>query len=100
MDDVLNIRFEHEPAMVSRLVAGEMILVPTQRMSEEAALYALDDVAAFLWERLDGQRTGRDLMAALEADYNTETGNVEQDVRIFLEHLTSIGAIRPASSSA
>ena len=99
--DLLDIRFEHEPAIVTRQVAGEVILVPTRRiMGDEGALFTLDDVAAFLWERLDGKRSGRDLITALESAYSAEPGQAERDVRIFLEQLQSIEAIRQVSTPA
>ncbi len=97
MTDLLNIRFERQPTMVSRRVAGEVLLVPvTRRMGEEASLFTLDEVAAFLWDQMDGHHTGRDLIQALEANYAVESGQAEQDVRAFLDQLQSVEAIRPA----
>ena len=96
--DLLDVRLEHEPTIVTRRVADEVILVPTERMGNEAALFTLDDVAAFLWERLDGRRTGRDLISALESAYTVEPGQAEQDVRTFLEQLESIQAIRAVAA--
>ncbi len=97
MADLLNIRFERQPTMVSRRVAGEVLLVPvTRRMGEEAALFTLDEVAAFLWDQMDGHHTGRDLIQALESNYAVENGQAEQDVRTFLDQLQSVEAIRPA----
>ncbi len=98
VDDPLDVRLEHEPTIVTRRVADEVILVPTERMGDDAALFTLDDVAAFLWERLDGRRTGRDLISALESAYTVEPGQAEQDVREFLERLTSIQAIRAVAA--
>jgi hypothetical protein len=95
--DLLDALFEHEPTLVTRRVADEVILVPTRLTGEDAALFTLDEVAAFLWERLDGRRTGRDLVNALEAAYQTGHEQAEQDVRTFLEQLRSIQAIRAAS---
>lgn len=97
---LLDIRFEREATMVTRRVAGEIILVPiTRRIGEEAALYTLDEVAAFLWERLDGQQTGRDLITLLESTYTVERGQAEQDVQTFLTHLQHIEAIHPVTTS-
>jgi hypothetical protein len=98
--DALEIRYEHDPAVVTRHVAGEVILVPIRRSQAEASLYTLDEVAAFLWVRLDGRRTGRDLAAALEAEYEVEQARAEHDVRTFLDQLKSIDAIRPAQPGA
>ncbi len=97
--DLLDIRFEREPTMITRRVAGEIILIPvTRRMGEESALYTLDVVAAYLWERLDGQHTGRDLIEVLESAYTVEREQSAQDVRTFLEQLQSMQATRPAGT--
>jgi hypothetical protein len=97
--DVLERRYEHDPAVVTRRVAGEVILVPVRPAREEAALYTLDEVAAFLWERLDGLRTGHELVAALQSEYEVDESRAASDVRVFLEQLLSIEAIRPAADA-
>ena len=94
--DMMDIRFERRSTMVTRRVAGEVILVPlTPRMGEEAALYTLDEIAAFLWDRLDGTCTGRDLVGALGSAYVVDQARAEQDVRVFLEQLKALDAIQP-----
>ncbi len=93
--DMLDIRFERRSTMVTRRVAGEVILVPlTPRMGEEAALYTLDEIAAFLWDRLDGTCTGRDLVAALGSAYVVDQARAEQDVQVFLGQLRALEAVQ------
>jgi len=97
--DLLNIQFEKQSTIVTRRVAGEMILVPiTRRMDEEAALYILDEVAAFLWEQLDGRHTGQDLIQMLESAYTVERHQAEEDVQTFLAKLKEIDVIRPVTT--
>lgn len=93
--DFLDARFERDSNIVTRKVAEEIILVPiVKRIGEEACLYTLDEIAAFLWERLEGPATGWDLTEALKASYHVDESQAETDVRTFLEQLESIGAIR------
>ena len=81
--------------MVTRRVAGEVILVPvTQKMDKEASLYTLDEVAAFLWDEINGERSGRDLMKLLQEAYDVGKEQSEQDVQTFLEQLESMDAVR------
>ena len=94
--NLLDTQFERQPEMITRRVAGEVILVPiTRRVGEESCLYTLDEVAAFLWEGLDGQQTGRDLIEKLKAAYPGSVAQAEDDVRMFLEQLKAIQAVRP-----
>jgi hypothetical protein len=99
MSELLAIRFARNPSVVNRRVAGETILVPIERqIDKEPVLYTLDETAAFLWDRINGQQTGWDLVDALAARYDVERTQAERDVRTFLEQLQGIGAIRAPES--
>ena len=93
--DWLDNRFKHEPSIVTRRIAEEVILVPTMRRigEEGASLYTLDEVAAFLWERFDGERSGHDLVKELQAHFEVDQTQAEQDVREFIEQLLAIQAL-------
>lgn len=96
----MEIRFAKNPGVVTRQVVGETILIPlTKKMGEQACLYTLDETAAFLWERLDGQASGRDLALALKTAYEIDLERAEADVCLFLEELRSVNAIELASGS-
>src|SRR3990167_5646079 len=91
----LDIKFEKNPSVVTRKVAGETILVPiTKSIGNEPCLYTLDDTATFLWERLDGQRTGRDLVNELALSYEVGQEQAVTDVQAFLEQLKSVELVR------
>lgn len=99
--DLLDIQFERISTIVTRRVAGETILVPiVPQMDQDPALYTLDEVAAYLWDLLDGRHTGRDLAAALTDRYQVSIEQAGADIRTFLEQLSSINAIRPAQAQA
>ncbi len=93
-ESILEISFQRQPAIVTRRVAEEVILVPvTGRMAQEGSLYTLNGTSAFLWEQLDGRRTGRDLVRELKETYEVEEKLAESDVQTFLTQLQEIGAI-------
>lgn len=93
--DLLDARFVKNSSVVTRKVAGETILVPISRsIGNEPCLYTLDDTAAFLWERLDGERTGRDLARELTTSYEVAKEQAETDVQAFLEQLKSVELVR------
>lgn len=96
--DILGIPFQRQPTLVTRRVASEVILVPvTGRMAQqEASLYTLNETSAFLWERLDGKRTGRELAQELKGVYEVEATQAESDVRNFLTQLQEIEAVASA----
>lgn len=92
--DLLNIKFEKHPSVVTRQVAGETILVPISRsIGNEPCLYTLDETATFLWERLDGRRTGHDLAKELTLSYEVSEEQAGSDVQTFLGELKSVELI-------
>lgn len=92
--DLLPLKFKRASHIVTRRVAGELILVPVSpRINENSCLYTLDEVGAFLWEQLDGTRTGHDLIESLKLSYTVDSVRAEADIRHFLEELQSIQAL-------
>lgn len=75
--------FAHAPGIVSRQIDGEVLLVNLQR----GTLQVLNEVGAWLWEHMDGQRTVTDLAQALSAEYDVGLEQACTDVRIFCEDL-------------
>jgi hypothetical protein len=91
----LDFRFQKCPTMVARRVAGEMVLVPANRQpNQEPSLYTLNEVGAFLWEQIDGRRTGRELTALLGKAFTVDSAVAEQDVATYLSELRAIGAVQ------
>lgn len=95
MRELLDTCFEHQPTMVTRRIAGEILLVPVNRqVREEACLFTLDDTAAFLWEQIDGKQPGLALIEKLAKEYEIDSAQAEKDVCAFLTQLKEIDAIR------
>jgi len=54
----LDERYQKDPAMVSRQIAGEVILVPIRKnVGDLESIYTLNDTAACAWALFDGQHT-------------------------------------------
>jgi hypothetical protein len=88
-------RLGRDPDIVARRVADECILVPIRRRSEDVeSIYTLNEVAAFVWELLDGQRRFDDLRDAVVAEFEVERDQAESDLAAFLEQLQRSGALR------
>jgi hypothetical protein len=60
--------FARSEGVVARVIADECILVPLARGGANLeAIYELNSVGAFIWERLDGSSSGAAVVAALAA---------------------------------
>ncbi len=92
---MLNGFYEKNPDIVSRRIADEVILVPIRRsVGDVDCLYALNEVAARVWELLDGQRSLKAVCEALVSEFDVSQTEAEEDLFTLIEQFREIGAIR------
>ncbi len=86
--------------VVGRRIGGSYVLVP---LAGEGAdldrVLTLNPVAAFIWEELEGARTGEALVQAVVARFDVERVRAERDTLELLEALVSRKAVVPAVPS-
>jgi len=83
--------------MVGRRIGDEYVLVPLAgRGADLDSILNLNRVAAFVWEQLDGSRTGTALADALVERFEVERERAEADVLELLETLLAVKAVVPA----
>ncbi len=75
--------------VVSREIEGELIIVPIASgigdMEDE--LYTLNDTGRAIWQRLDGKRTLREVVADLAGDYSAPSDQITRDVLGLVDEL-------------
>ena len=77
------------PQVVSRVVAGEAVLLtPAQ-----GKVRVLNEVGAAIWELLDGQRSIRQIAAALSEQFDVTPQTAEADALHFLADLAERGIV-------
>ena len=77
------------PAIVSRLLEDEAVLVhPTQ-----GEVKVLNELGAYLWARLDGQKTIAVLADQIQADYEVSLGEAQHEALAFLQEMYNRGLI-------
>jgi hypothetical protein len=83
--------------IVARRVADEFILVPlVGRGADLDSIFNLNAVGAFVWEQLDGRRSGSDIVAAMVERFDVDPPTAEADYGRFIDELRSIGAVTEA----
>jgi hypothetical protein len=93
--DLLEARYEKDPSIVYREIAGEAVLVPIRRnVADMAKIYSLDPVGADIWKLIDGQRTLGDVRDALLAEYDVAPDVLDADLGDFVQKLVSIGVLK------
>jgi pyrroloquinoline quinone biosynthesis protein D len=80
---------QQAPAVVSRLIDGEAVLVhPGQ-----GKVRVLNPVGARLWELADGVRTAGDIAQIIASEYDVDLVRAEADVLAFCSDLVDRGVL-------
>ena len=89
---------ERDANVVRRTIAGETILVPIRgRLADLQRVYALNTVAEFIWEHLNGERSVAELARMVAAEFDVAPERAESDVAEFSELLSRHGLLRPVA---
>jgi hypothetical protein len=81
--------------VVARIIGEDLIIVPLAAGIGDAEdeLYTLNDTGKDIWQKLDGLRTLKDVVAELEVEYDAPQGEVEKDVLGIVQELTRMGIL-------
>jgi len=79
---------------VSRIIAGEAVLVPVARNSDEVdSIYTLNETASTIWGALDGQRTLAEIIDLIVAEYEVTREQAEVDLYELVAQLSEVQAV-------
>lgn len=91
--------FTKNENIIFRKIADEFILVPIkQKVVDLKSIYTLNEVAATIWQSLDGKKNVQQLKEFLLSEYETEPEQVETDLQSILDQLSVLELIQEANS--
>ncbi len=80
--------FRKREEIVDREIAGETILVPIKgKLADMQRIFAVDDVAEYIWQQLDGERKVADIRNGVMDLYDVGREQARADVLDFIEEL-------------
>jgi len=80
--------------VVTRVIAGETIIVPIKQMvTDMKAIFTLNEMAGIVWERIDGHTRVGDLVGSIYREYRTTPEEVILDVVNLLSFFEESGLI-------
>jgi hypothetical protein len=89
-------RYRKSESVVSRRIGDEFVMVPIrQDVGDLSSIYVLNDVAARIWELIDGTLTVASMIERIVAEYEVSTREAEEDIRGYLEQLEHAKMILP-----
>jgi hypothetical protein len=87
--------------IVGRRIAGEYVLVPLVTHGADLdAIFNLNAVGAFIWERLDGRTSGEAVVLALVEAFDVDEERARADYLSFVAQLEGLQAVERAGSGA
>jgi hypothetical protein len=75
--------------IVARNIEGELIIVPLASGigDLEDELYTLNETGKAIWERLDGKKRLKEVLAELSEEFEAPAGEIEKDLTGLVEEL-------------
>jgi hypothetical protein len=84
--------------VVSRMVAGETLIVPVRgKVGDLASIYSFNESGSLIWKLLENPRTLSDVVAAVAQEYDVDTQQAERDVRQFVDEMMAAGLVEVPS---
>jgi hypothetical protein len=86
--------FVRSRSVVSRVVAGETLIVPVRgKVGDLASIYSFNETGSLIWKLLDTPRTVGEVVGGVADEYQIDTEQVRQDVLRFLGEMRGVGLI-------
>ncbi|MFO7981712.1 MAG: PqqD family protein [Candidatus Aminicenantes bacterium] len=83
--------FEKNDKVVTRKIGGEVVLVPINQTGLEVQkIYRLNEVGAFIWEKLKTPQSRESLLNFLIENFDGDPEVIKNDVNHFLEDLKAL----------
>lgn len=79
---------------ILREIAGECILVPTGKTSQEFnGMITLSDTARFIWENIESTDSFEELVKMMLEEYEIDEETAKRDAYIFIDQLLASGFV-------
>ena len=89
------IRFVKESDLVTRMIAGETIIVPIRDgVGDLNAIYTLNEVGTRIWHLIDGQTRVEQMVETITAEYEVPEEEAGKDIVDYLDSLEAAGLIK------
>ncbi len=90
-------RMIRNPNFIFRKIVDEMVLIPIkQNVADLNAIFTLNEMGAFLWEKLENPSKIAELEDAISAEYDADIQTIQRDLEVFLHEMAEIGAVNEA----
>ena len=93
--------FIRSESVVSRVVAGETLIVPVRaKVGDLASIYSFNGTGSLIWKLLESRKTVSELSAAVAREYEVDPAQAERDVEEFVGEMKAVGLVEVSASMA
>lgn len=93
--------FIRSQSVVSRVVAGETLIVPVRaKVGDLASIYSFNATGSLIWRLLEFPKTLSELSAAVAREYDVDSAQAERDVEEFVSEMKVVGLVEVTASVA
>ena len=97
--DILNKCFGKKGDCVSRVVAGETLIVPIRSHGGEVnAIYTVNELGTMIWQSIDGRTRVGQIVDSISTAYDVTPEEAAKDTADFLHSLEGVGLIGPVEA--
>ena len=87
-------KYKRNENFVYRKIQDETILVPIKdNVGDMESIYNLNEVAAFIWEQLDGEKTLLDIRNMIVEEFEVSPEQAQADLCDFVSQLKEVNAM-------
>lgn len=90
MMDMKTILTHNKECPVRSVGSGLVIVSP-----EGNETHSIEDIGAFIWDRIDGQKALDDILGDILSEYEVAETTAAQDLQIFITQLMEAGLVLP-----
>ena len=86
--------FIRSQSVVSRVVAGETLIVPVRsKVGDLASIYSFNGTGTLIWKLLESPKTVSEIATVVAREYEVEPAQAERDVTSFVEEMKAVGLV-------
>jgi hypothetical protein len=89
------LQFVRSENVVSRVIAGETLIVPVRRgVADLASLFSFNQVGSTIWEAIEKPRTVDELVTLVADAYDVTAEKAREDIEVFLNEAQAAGIVQ------
>ncbi len=94
-------RYVRSDVVVSRLIAGETLVVPVRGgIGDLASIYTFNPTGTTIWAALDHPKDVEELARLIEQEYEVSGSDARADVLLFLNEMRATGLVKVVSGDS